>query len=47
MPAYYKPDKAIKSFFYVRNNDFLRKVTVVSIIIVWLFICNANIIQYS
>ena len=47
MPAYYMSEKAIKSFFYVRKDDFLRKVTVVSIIIVWLFIYIANVIEYS
>lgn len=47
MPTDYKSDKAIKSFFYVRKDDFLRRVTVVFIILVWLFICNANVIQYS
>ena len=47
MPTDYKSDKAIKSFFYVRKDDFLKKETVVSIIIAWLFICNTNVIQYS
>lgn len=47
MPTDYKSDKAIKSFFYVRKDDFLRRVTVVFIILVWLFICNANVIEYS
>ena len=47
MPTDYKSDKAIKSFFYVRKDDFLKKETVLFIILVWLFICNANIIQYS
>lgn len=47
MPTDYKSDKAIKSFFYVRKDDFLKKETVLFIILVWLFICNTNVIQYS
>jgi hypothetical protein len=31
----------------MQKDVFLMKETVVFIILVWLFICNANVIQYS